>query len=171
MLDASGFSWARRSSAAGEFDSSAEIILLDSIGELRAVYTLAALVFVGGSIAPVGGHNVLEPAAAGACIITGPHTFNFTAIISAFLEADALVQLPPFPSPATAAALAQVFAELLADERRRDGLSERARVVLEQNRGATMRTLKLLAPLLSTTPDRSALGRAHGSAARSTLSS
>ncbi|MDX6695712.1 MAG: 3-deoxy-D-manno-octulosonic-acid transferase [Blastocatellia bacterium] len=172
MLDASGFRWSRRSSAASEFDSSCEIILLDSIGELRAVYALAALVFVGGSIAPVGGHNVLEPAATGACIITGPHTFNFAAIMKEFLEAEALVQLPLLRETEYAARLAQVCAELLTDERRRARLSAQARLTLEQNRGATMRTLKMLAPLLPVTPaDRSARGRAQSSAARSTLSS
>jgi 3-deoxy-D-manno-octulosonic-acid transferase len=171
LLDASGFRWTRRSSVASEFDSSCDIILLDSIGELRAVYSLAALVFVGGSVAPVGGHNVLEPAAAGTCIITGPHTLNFAAVMRALLDEQAIVQLPLLPLTEFPSALAQAFGELLADEERRRRFSERAKNVLEQNRGATTRTLRMLAPLLSATPDRSAHGRTPSAEARSTLSS
>lgn len=170
LLDASGFRWARRSNVADELDSSCEIILLDSIGELRAVYSLASLVFVGGSIAPVGGHNVLEPATAGACIITGAHTENFHAIMRAFLEAGAIVQLARLPETEVAAALAQACLELLTNDERRQRFSENARLVLEQNRGATERTLKLLAPLLNATPDRPTNARAHSATTRSTLS-
>jgi 3-deoxy-D-manno-octulosonic-acid transferase len=171
LLDSSGFQWARRSGTASERDSLCDIILLDTIGELRAVYPLAALVFVGGSIAPVGGHNVLEPASAGACIITGPHTANFAAIMRAFLDARALVQLPPLPETAFADALAQALGELLNDERMRLRLVENARLTLEENRGATERTVRLLAPLLATTPDRSLTNQAQGAEARSALSS
>ncbi len=171
LLDSSGFQWARRSSTKGERDSLCDIILLDSIGELRAVYPLAALVFVGGSIAPVGGHNVLEPASAGACIITGPHTANFAAIMRAFLDARALVQLPLLPETAVAAALAQAFGEVLTDDQLRLRLVENARATLEENRGATERTVRLLAPLLAATPDRSLTNQAQGAQARSALSS
>jgi len=94
LLESSGFSWTRRSSSPQANDSASDVVLLDTIGELRGVYPLAALVFVGGSIAPTGGHNILEPAAAARCIVTGAHTFNFSSIIRDFLERDALVQLP-----------------------------------------------------------------------------
>jgi 3-deoxy-D-manno-octulosonic-acid transferase len=171
LLDSSGFEWARRSSVASSVDSSCDIILLDTIGELRAVYTLATLVFVGGSLAPVGGHNVLEPAAAGACIITGPHTSNFAAIIRAFLDAQALLQLPTLPEMKAAAALAQTFGELLDDDGRRQRLVENARAALEQNRGATERTVAMLAPLLSGPIDRPPIDRAQSARAGSALSS
>lgn len=162
LLDASGLKWTRRSSPPGERDASSEVILLDSIGELRAVYPHASVVFVGGSIAPTGGHNVLEPAAAGACVVTGAHTTNFTAIMRAFLEADALVQLPDLSEDDAPPALARVFAELLSDDARRRETAARARAVVEQNRGATERTVELLAPLLYLSPDEQELSKAHG---------
>jgi 3-deoxy-D-manno-octulosonic-acid transferase len=149
LLKASGLIWERRSSAACAGDATCDVILLDTIGELRAVYPLATLVFVGGSIARTGGHNVLEPAAAGACIITGAHTFNFTAITRAFLDADALIQLPVLPEAEASAQLAGVFQNLLFDSQCRNAIASHARNVLEQNRGATDRTIEFIAPLIS----------------------
>ncbi len=150
LLESTGFSWTRRSSSPQAKDSVCDVVLLDTIGELRGVYPLAALVFVGGSIAPTGGHNILEPAAAARCIITGAHTFNFSSIMRDFLERDALVQLPALTEPQACTALAQIFREMLNTDERRQRIGERARAALEQNRGATEETLKLLAPLLRT---------------------
>jgi 3-deoxy-D-manno-octulosonic-acid transferase len=167
LLDSSGLRWARRSSPAEERDASADVILLDTIGELRAVYPLASLVFVGGSIARSGGHNVLEPAAVGACILTGAHTANFKAIMRAFLEADALLQLSDMKETEASRELARVFAELLAHDTRRREMGQRARAVVEANRGATERTVEMLAPLLVLSPDENGLGQpqgAHGDA-------
>ena len=152
LLEASGLSWARRSSSPKADDDACEVVLLDSIGELRGVYALAALVFVGGSIARTGGHNVLEPAAAARCIITGAHTFNFSSIMRDFVEQDALVQLPALPEAQAPAMLAQTFRELLNDEERRVRTGERARAALTQSRGATDKTIALLAPLIRQTP-------------------
>lgn len=148
LLSSSGLKWCRRSAAANAEDKTADLILLDSIGELRAAYPLARLVFVGGSIARTGGHNVLEPAACGACIITGAHTSNFTAIISAFLERDALVQLPPLGEEEAPQRLSRLFAELLTDEARRRRMIECAREVLDENRGATLYTADRIEELL-----------------------
>src|SRR5215203_1415929 len=146
LIEASGLSWARRTDAPRESDAACDLILLDSIGELRAVYPLAEVVFVGGSVAPVGGHNVLEPALAARAVVTGPHTFNFKAIVAALLERDALVQLPETQGPpADALSLARALRGLLDDEVRRRRTGERARAVLEENRGATARTVELLA--------------------------
>jgi 3-deoxy-D-manno-octulosonic-acid transferase len=153
LLESSGFVWAQRSDARSRSDSASDIILLDSIGELRAVYPLAGIVFVGGSLTETGGHNILEPAMVGACTVTGAHTFNFTAIVRAFLEADALVQLPPLSTSDAPAALAKTLNELLADDERRCAIGERARAVLEQNRGATGRTVTLLATLFHASSD------------------
>ncbi|HEY9402127.1 MAG TPA: hypothetical protein VIQ24_05500, partial [Pyrinomonadaceae bacterium] len=148
LLEASGLAWARRSSPPQVDDRACDVILLDSIGELRGVYPLAALVFVGGSIAMTGGHNVLEPAAAARCIVTGAHTFNFSSIMRDFLERDALVQLPALSEADAPAALAQIFRELLNTDERRRRTGERARAALEESRGATDATIKLLAPLI-----------------------
>jgi 3-deoxy-D-manno-octulosonic-acid transferase len=153
LLGASGLSWARRSDAPKASDAACDVVLLDSIGELRGVYALAALVFVGGSIAPTGGHNVLEPAAAARCIITGAHTFNFSSIMRDFLEQDALVQLPTLDETQAPAALAQTFRELLRNDERRRRTGERARAALQQNRGATDKTIALLAPLVEQMSD------------------
>ena len=144
LLDSSGLSWSLRSDEAKEEDKHAACVLLDSIGELRAVYPLARLVFVGGSIATAGGHNVLEPAEAGACIITGANTKNFAAIVNDFLEADALVQLPPLTPEQAPGALLRVFEELLHDDARRLEMIGRARAVVDRKRGATTRTVDRL---------------------------
>jgi 3-deoxy-D-manno-octulosonic-acid transferase len=146
---ASGLSWVRRSAAPTASDARADLILLDSIGELRAVYPLAALVFVGGSLVPVGGHNVLEPAAHARCIVTGAHTFNFAAIVRDFHERQALLQLPGMDARQATPALARIFQELLTDEERRRAYGARALAALAESRGATARTIELLAPLLT----------------------
>ena len=153
LLDASGLAWARRSGSQKPTDAACDVVLLDTIGELRGVYPLAALVFVGGSIAPTGGHNVLEPAAAARCIVTGAHTFNFSSITRDFLERDALIQLPALDDRDAPSALAQIFRELLNTDERRRRTGERARAALEQNRGATDKTVEHLAPLIEQMSD------------------
>jgi 3-deoxy-D-manno-octulosonic-acid transferase len=153
MLDASGLAWARRSAPRNGRDAECDVILLDSIGELRAVYPLAEVVFVGGSVAPVGGHNILEPALAARPVITGAHTSNFKAIVETFLEHEALVQLPDAEGPEAARLLASALRELLEDDAKRLRAGERARAVLEQNRGATARTVEMLAPIMEQMSD------------------
>jgi 3-deoxy-D-manno-octulosonic-acid transferase len=170
LLDSSGLTWTRRTSLPSELDASCDVILLDSIGELRAVYTHATLVFVGGSLARTGGHNVLEPAAVGACIVTGAHTFNFTAVMNVFREADALIQLPDTEEAEAPSLVARVFGELLADDARRRATGERARAVFEQNRGATERTINLLKPLLLLVSDEHEVGQVQDATGRTSLS-
>ena len=149
LLDGSGLRWARRTGLPCVADSNCEAILLDTVGELRAVYPLAEVVFVGGSVARIGGHNILEPASAAKCVVTGAHTANFTSITEAFLERDALVQLPPVAMTDAPVALARVLADLLNDGARRRRVGENAFRALQQNRGATARTVELLAPLIT----------------------
>jgi 3-deoxy-D-manno-octulosonic-acid transferase len=148
LIERSGFTWARRSAAARSRDAEAEVILLDTIGELRAAYPLAELVFVGGSIAKTGGHNVLEPAAVAKCIVTGAHTFNFKSILSSFLERDAVVQLADVADAQAPDVLARILFDLLTDDARRQQLGENARAALDENRGATSRTVEFLSSLL-----------------------
>ena len=76
-------------------DSNAEVILLDTIGALPSVYTLATVVFVGGGLVDRGGTMFLSLPRKRACVITGYHTHNFQAIVQLLNEADAIVQLPP----------------------------------------------------------------------------
>jgi 3-deoxy-D-manno-octulosonic-acid transferase len=117
------------------------VLLLDTVGELAAAYPQADVVFVGGSIAPRGGHNVLEPAAAGAPIIVGPHMQNFEPIARDFLDANAMVQIQDSEG------LAVAVRDLLLDRDTAVQLGERARRLVEQQRGASERIATGLWPL------------------------
>ena len=140
-IQKSGLSWARKTNPEQPEDIEAAVILLDTIGELRATYSLADVVFVGGSIVDKGGHNVLEPAAAGAPVVTGAHTHNFHAVVDLMVEAGAIVQLPPV---ITTEEITNVFGELLASPGDRDALGRRAKQLVTDNQGATDRTIKLI---------------------------
>ena len=148
LIKKTGFTWVRRSDVGSANDATAEIILLDSIGELRAAYPLAELVFVGGSLNKHGGQSIFEPADAGRAIITGPHTANFEAAVKTFLEKDALLQLQNVSEKDKVPALVKAFSELLADNDRRHTLGLNALAVMQHNRGAVERTLEYLEPLL-----------------------
>ncbi len=144
LIKETGFDWARRSENPSERDKRAEIILLDSIGELRAVYPLAEIVFVGGSLIKHGGQSILEPAIAGKTIVTGFYTMNFTAAVKEFLDKNALVQLPETNEKSIVEDLANVFTELLKDTDKRAELSKNALEVMQKNRGATAKTIESL---------------------------
>jgi 3-deoxy-D-manno-octulosonic-acid transferase len=152
LIEASGLTWARRTNPPAADDANAAVILLDTIGELPSTYSLATVVFVGGSIVDRGGHNVLEPAAAGATVVTGAHTHNFHAIVDLLNEANALVQLPPVEGDQAVAELTTVLRELLADPERREELFSRAKALIAANQGAAAKTMQLIAPLLSAQP-------------------
>lgn len=147
LIKKTGFGWARRSENESVRDAAAEIILLDSIGELRAVYPLAEIVFVGGSLIPRGGQNILEPAAARKAIVTGFYTANFKAVVEEFSKRDALIQLPKLTENQISNELAKTFAELLEDEKRRETLAENAFKVMQSNRGASRKTVEFLKPI------------------------
>ncbi|HEX8267606.1 MAG TPA: 3-deoxy-D-manno-octulosonic acid transferase [Pyrinomonadaceae bacterium] len=147
LMQNSGFRFARRSALTSESDVNADLILLDSIGELRAVYELAKLVFVGGSLIPHGGQNVLEPAAAKKAIVTGFYTMNFAAIVQEFLRTEAIVQLPQLAENEIPVRLNGIFNELLHEEKRRKRLAENAFAVLQANRGAVEKSIERLTPL------------------------
>ena len=148
LIDATGFSWVRRSDRPSENDSRAEIILLDSIGELRAAYPLAETVFVGGSLIPHGGQSIFEPAAAGRAIVTGNNTANFAAAVDNFLAKEALIQLPKLSEKQIVGQLVNTFQELLTNLNRRETLGQKALAVMENNRGAVDRTVEYLTPLI-----------------------
>jgi 3-deoxy-D-manno-octulosonic-acid transferase len=148
LLKQSGLRWARRTNSPQPDDVEADVILLDTIGELTATYSLATIVFVGGSLIDRGGHNVLEPASAGVCVVTGAYTHNFHAIVQLLTEADALVQLPPFSNGEVTSELTKVLGNLLDDSTRCREIGERARQLVLENHGATSRTLELIRPIL-----------------------
>lgn len=142
---------ARRSDAPSDADSEADIILLDSIGELRALYRLTSIAFVGGSLIPHGGQSVLEPAAAGNAIITGPHTFNFADVMRVFLKNKAVIQLPEQSNEAIPDDPFMHISDLLDEPEERAELTRNARAVIEANRGATAKTIEALKQLLERT--------------------
>ena len=117
------------------------VLLLDSIGELASVYEFADLAFIGGSLVPKGGHNVLEPAYFGVPILVGPHTENFRDIIDIFRRADALRVVTP-------ETLARVMLDLLEKVEERERLGRNARDVMHSQQGATRRTAEALLALL-----------------------
>ena len=118
--------------------ASAGILLLDTIGELAAVFELADVVFIGGSLVPTGGHNLLEPAFWAKPIVFGPHMENFRDMARLFLESGAGLQV------ADSAKLGAATLELLDDPPRAKKLGAAARAVLDRERGATERVLEQL---------------------------
>jgi 3-deoxy-D-manno-octulosonic-acid transferase len=140
-----GFKVIKRSAPTSADDKEAEIIILDSIGELRAAYALADLVFVGGSLIPHGGQSILEPAAAGKPIVTGSYTFNFADAVRTFSEYKALVILPELHDGKDIVdSLSKTFINLLREPVERDFLGYNALRVMSLNRGATGETVKHL---------------------------
>lgn len=118
------------------------VLLLDSLGELAAVYRLADCVFVGGSLVPSGGHNPLEPAAFGKAPIFGPSMENFRDIAGEFLRAGAAVEA------GSGAELGAAWIAMLENDERRAEMGRQARALVECHRGATAATLDHLAGLL-----------------------
>jgi 3-deoxy-D-manno-octulosonic-acid transferase len=128
--------------ANGTITRDVTVILLDSIGELASLYRLADGAFVGGSLVPSGGHNILEPAAFGKIPVFGPSMENFAEIASRFVAADAAIQVE---SPEDAGV---AWIELLRDPERRRKMSENAQQLVDSSRGATARALAEIAKFL-----------------------
>lgn len=149
QIKSTGFAWARRSAVPAPSDRTAEVVLLDSIGELRVAYPLAEIVIVGGSLVPRGGQSIFEPASSGKAIITGPHTANFAAAVSEFSSRNALIQLGEITADTATTELSKALRNLLSDLELRRELGKNALEVMTQNRGAAARTIQYLAPLLS----------------------
>jgi 3-deoxy-D-manno-octulosonic-acid transferase len=117
------------------------VFLVDSIGELAALYSLATVAFVGGSLVPRGGHNILEPALYGIPIVTGNHYENFRDVVNFFASRNAVrvVGLAELPL---------VFIELIENDNDRTTLGRNALAALESQRGATKRTVAALVRLM-----------------------
>jgi 3-deoxy-D-manno-octulosonic-acid transferase len=131
----------RRSLWSGEPIAGA-VFLVDSIGELAAIYSLATVAFVGGSLVPRGGHNILEPALYGVPIVTGNHYENFRDVVNFFAGRNAVrvVGLAELPL---------VFIELIENSEERAALGRNALAALESQRGATAKTISLLSDLIA----------------------
>lgn len=141
LLQQRGVRFSRRSQMSANTVLAGSVMLLDSLGELASVYVLADVAIVGGSLVPRGGHNILEPAHWGVATIVGPHTENFRDIIGIFRQANAVKIVR---SDAFGPALLRL---LTRDEERR-ALGLRARTVVQQQAGATERTLAEIRALL-----------------------
>ena len=138
---AQGFRVHRRSREA-EPSAAAQIFLIDTLGELRAFMPGMDLVFVGGSLQAIGGHNVLEPAAVGVPVLVGPHTAHFADSIRALKEAGGLLEV------ADAGGLLSTVPALLADASRRQAMAAANRECVAGNRGAVEKTKARVAPCL-----------------------
>jgi 3-deoxy-D-manno-octulosonic-acid transferase len=154
LLEDMGIPAHRRSRWQGE-PLAGGVLLVDTIGELAALYALADVAFVGGSLVPRGGHNIIEPAQHGVAIVTGNHTENFRDIVGLFQSRDAVrvVGLAELPL---------VLMHLLADDGERLALARRAKETVLSQMGATARTLGALQRLMA---PADAVGEASASAA------
>lgn len=140
LIDQMGIASYRRSAWAGE-SLSGKVLLVDTIGELAALYALADVAFVGGSLVPRGGHNIIEPAQHGVAIVTGNHTENFRDIIWLFQTRDAVRIVGVSELPLT-------LMHLLDHDDERRALGQRAKETISSQMGATARTLSALEILL-----------------------
>jgi tetraacyldisaccharide 4'-kinase len=120
------------------------IFLLDSIGELAGLYSQADIVFVGGSLAPRGGHNIIEPGAAGVPVVVGPHMHNFEVITRDFLEHQAVVQIQLEQD------LLPTIRDLLANPRRAADMGKRAQTFVRSQQGVSEALAERLWPLYHT---------------------
>jgi 3-deoxy-D-manno-octulosonic-acid transferase len=136
-----GLNFLRRSRAQSA-EPAVPVVLVDTLGELMTFYAAADVAFVGGSLVPIGGHNLLEPAALGLPILSGPHTENAEGIARLLIEVGAVRTVH------NAQQLTAGVAELLRDPTARLTAGQQGRATIEANRGALERLLALLAPLV-----------------------
>jgi 3-deoxy-D-manno-octulosonic-acid transferase len=137
-----GFTTVRRSNLPIDSEPRADVVILDTLGELAQLYQIATAVFVGGSLVDHGGHNILEPALYGKPILFGPHMHNFQEIADTFLANAAAVQVH------SGRGLEDALLTLVTDPVRRARLGAAARALVEANRGAKDKTLEVFAELL-----------------------
>lgn len=146
LLEQEKLPFVRRSQpAAQELERGAQVLLLDTLGELMDAYACADVAFVGGSLVPIGGHNLLEPAALGRAILTGPSYSNATQIAQLLISRGAAEVIQD------AHALGARVAALLADSDHRGRMGQQGLACIEASRGSLQRVLSLIDPLLSTT--------------------
>ncbi len=150
LLEHMGISYWRRSLWGGD-SIAGGVFLVDTIGELASLYALGDVAFVGGSLVPRGGHNIIEPAQHGVPIIVGNHTENFRDIVGLFQSQDAVRVVGPAEFPL-------VLMELLSHEAERLALGRRGAETLRSQMGATEKTAKALQKLLESTSDADRVG-------------
>ena len=141
LLETRGFRWVRRSRVGS--GSGGDVILVDTVGELAALYAVADVIFVGGSLVPVGGHNVIEPALHAKAVVFGPHMENFRAASALLLESAGAVQV------ADAAELQAAVRGLFADGDARRRLGAAAWSAIRRHQGACARTIAALEAIVA----------------------
>jgi 3-deoxy-D-manno-octulosonic-acid transferase len=137
-----GLSTVRRSELPIDSEPRADAVVLDTIGELAQIYQVATVVFIGGSLVPAGGHNILEPARYGKPIVFGPHMQNFGEIAETFVANGAAIQVR------SEGEFEDTIVSLIGDPVRRARVGAAARALVESNRGAGDRTLAVIGDLL-----------------------
>jgi 3-deoxy-D-manno-octulosonic-acid transferase len=138
LVRRAGLSWVRRSQLPAKSSEGISVILLDTMGELARLYAAASVVFIGGSLIPHGGQNLLEPAALGRPVLHGPHMGNFVEMRDLFLYAGAAMQVED------ARSLQEKLAAVLDDPALADRMGKAGREIVEAHRGATRRTADLV---------------------------
>ena len=142
LVEKGGFEVVSRSEGRAA-DADTTVFLCDTMGEVPLFYAASDVAFVAGSLVPIGGHNLLEPAAVGVPIITGPHNFNAQDIADLFIDLGACVKVD------TPDELVEAISRLLDNPDEAARLGAAGRDVLEKNRGALERLLVLLEPLIA----------------------
>jgi 3-deoxy-D-manno-octulosonic-acid transferase len=149
ILKKESISWVRRTSLSMDQNRSPQplkeppgVILLDTMGELMSLYGLGTVVFIGGSLVPVGGHNPIEPLFFKKCVLFGPHMFNFLEISQSLLEAGGAIQVDGKED------LFFQLKRLLSDEGARTEVGERGYQLIQRHRGATERMFEEIKPYL-----------------------
>ena len=151
-----GFRTATRSEEGGA-DPSCQCFVVDSMGELIEFYAAADVAFVGGSLVPVGGHNLLEPAALARPVVVGPQTFNFAEVTEDLIVAGAVRRIED------ADELGPAVVRLLSRDVERRSMGEAARAVMERERGAVDRTMAIVEDVLKEAGSRQAASGKRGS--------
>jgi 3-deoxy-D-manno-octulosonic-acid transferase len=141
LLATTGLRYVRRSEL--RVESSADVLLLDTFGELARIYGYATAAFIGGTLVPTGGHNPIEAAAAGVPVCFGPSMSNFREIAQVFLRNEAAAEVR------TAAEVAEFAARMIEQPELQRAWGERGRTTVLQNRGASERTARRIVELLA----------------------
>jgi len=136
----------RRTQASGEPTSGNTVIILDTMGELARVYGLGDVGFVGGTLIPIGGHDLLQPVKHGQAVFFGPHTFNLPEVADALIEAGVGFRI------SNARELAEGFSALLRNHDKREEIRKAASAFLEKHRGASQRCAAAVSRLLGHAP-------------------
>jgi 3-deoxy-D-manno-octulosonic-acid transferase len=148
ILVKESISWVRRTSLDVDQDHQKqkeppEVMLLDTLGELMSLYSLGTLVFVGGSLVPIGGHNPLEPLFFKKCVLFGPYMFHFSEISRRLVEEGGAIQANGKED------LATHVKRLLKNDRTRRDIGERGYQFLQRHQGATERMFEKIRPYLT----------------------